>query len=556
MPSSKKISVVLSGRKYHVSQGSTVADLMKTAHYDDEKEVLGAIVNNRIESVGFVLSNNSTVEPLTYRSREGALIYRRSVCLMLYEVFYSLFPHAHIAVGQSLSEGYYFQVTGVEADDGFLEKIRHAMREMVKEHREFRRWVVSVDEAEELFRNTGRRGKYALIRTLSRSNAHLVSLGDFIDIQLGPVSPHTGLIRGFEIVPLYPDFILRFPDPGLSEVPRITSPQPGLYKAHTESTMWCRRLGVEHVGQLNRLCIDGGISDLIKIAEGFHEKKIADIADRISKKHKTGTRLVMIAGPSSAGKTTFTKRLSIQLRVNGLEPVALSMDDYYVDREKTPKNHDGRFDFEALEAIDLRLFNRHLGRLLEGEPVRTPRFDFNAGKRAQRSKWRTLNLKKDQVMLVEGMHGLNPRLTRSVDARQKYGIYVNALTQLSIDRHNRILTSDTRLIRRIIRDRFFRGYTTAQTIAGWEAVREGERKYIYPYQELADVMFNSALIYEPAVMRVFAERFLLEVPRENRSYTEAYRLLKFIELFVPVFLDEVPHTSILREFVGGSSFRY
>jgi len=556
MTDSDRIKVSYRDKELEIPYGSTVLDLMKANPHPEDPQVLGAIVKNRVEDLDFPLRGPGLVVPVTYSHREGALIYRKSACLILYEVFYTLFPKCHIAVGQSLSEGYYFEVSGVGVNDHLLAMLKRGMDELVAEGRPYRRWVVSADEAEELFRVTGRMGKYELIRTLPTSHMHLVSLGNFIDIKFGPVAPDTSKIRGFDLVPCFPDFVLRFPEPASLSAPRITGAQPSLYKAYKESKQWSRLLGVEHVGQLNRLCIDGGISDLIKIAEGLHEKKIASIADQVAEDTRRGRRLVLISGPSSAGKTTFTKRLSIQLRVNGLEPVSISMDNYYLNREDSPKRPEGGYDFEALEAIDLKLLNEHLQKILRGEEVRTPRFDFAKGRRVETENWSSMHLGPSQIILIEGIHGLNPSLTMSIPIKDKFRIYVNALTQLSVDHHNRILTSDTRLIRRIVRDRLYRGYRASDTIAAWPGVRLGERRYIFPYQEEADVIFNSSLIYEPAVMHVFAQRFLLEVPRISPEYSEAYRLMKFLGLFVPVLLDEVPQTSILREFVGGSSFRY
>jgi uridine kinase len=321
-----------------------------------------------------------------------------------------------------------------------------------------------------------------------------------------------------------------------------------------EARSWQELLGVHHVGQLNRICIDGEVRHLIRVGEGLHEKKIAAIADEILQRSPE-IRLVTVAGPSSSGKTTFVRRLGIQLRVNGIQPVALSLDDYYVDREKTPVDEDGNLDFEALEAIDLELFHTHLGDLLRGREVRTPHYDFVTGRRVPESQWKTLRLEPDQVLVIEGIHGLNGRLTESVPEALRFRVFVSALSQLAIDDHNRIFTSDARLIRRIVRDRLFRGFTAERTLGLWDRVRRGEGRWIYPFQEAADVMFNSSLPYEPAVLRVWAERFLLQVPRSSPTYAEAYRLLRFLSLFVSVFPDEVPQTSILREFIGGSSFR-
>jgi uridine kinase len=303
------------------------------------------------------------------------------------------------------------------------------------------------------------------------------------------------------------------------------------------------------------VCLEGEDRHIIRIAEGLHEKKIARIADEILSRQPQ-VRLVTIAGPSSSGKTTFAKRLRVQLKVNGIEMVSLSLDNYYVNRDQTPRDEDGKLDFESLEAIDLPLFHQHLAQLMAGELVLTPRFDFVTGSRRPESEWASMRLDDNHVLVVEGIHGLNDRLTQSVPQNQRYRIFISALSQLAIDDHNRIFTSDTRLIRRIVRDHLFRGFTAERTLDLWDQVRRGEGKWIFPFQEQADVMFNSALVYEPAVLKVYAERFLLQVPRTSPAYTEAFRLLKHLSMFVSIFSDEVPQTSILREFIGGSSFSY
>jgi uridine kinase len=328
-----------------------------------------------------------------------------------------------------------------------------------------------------------------------------------------------------------------------------------LYATYAETRLWQELLEIQNIGQLNRLCLNGGIGPLVRVAEGLHEKKISQIADEITARAPE-SRLVTVAGPSSSGKTTFAKRLGVQLRVNGLEPISLSLDNYYVDRESTPLDEDGKPDFEALEAIDLDLFHDHLAELMDGRSVATPRFDFVQGRRRPEDQWNSLQLGEGQILVVEGIHGLNDRLTSSVPRNRKFKVYVSALSQLAIDDHNRIFTSDARLVRRLVRDRLFRGFTAERTLDLWERVRRGEGRWIFPFQEEADVMFNSALVYEPAVLKVYAERFLLQVPRSSRAYPEAFRLLKFLSLFVPIFPDEVPQISLLREFIGGSTFDY
>jgi uridine kinase len=427
------------------------------------------------------------------------------------------------------------------------------MQALCDEDRAIVRKVVTLENAEAIFRSAGETSKLELLRVYRSSTIPVVSCGEVVDVVHGPVAPSAGLVRGFSVVPYEDGLLLRFPRDG--EPAPALGPQPKLFATYRETREWNEAIGVANVGALNRVCLSGEIAEVIRIAEGFHEKKLAAIADAIAAR-RGEARAVLVAGPSASGKTTFIKRLDIQLRVNGLRPIGLSLDNYFIDRERTPHGADGKPDYEALAALDLDLFNEHLLALLEGRAVEVPEYDFVLGRRAGRERWRTLRLAADELLQIEGIHALNPRLTAAVPESAKYRVFISALTQLTLDDHNRIFTSDARLLRRIVRDRLFRGHDTTHSLEMWGSVRKGEARGIFPFQEQADVMFNSALLYEPAVLRVYAERFLLEVPREHPTYTEAFRLLKFLQWFVPVFEHDVPSTSILREFIGGSAFRY
>ena len=543
------------GRELQVPRGTTVQELMAMHPAADDGEVVGAVVNNRVVSLAAQILRSGRVEPVPLWTHHGVRIYRRHLTMMLYAAFYRLHPDGHIHVGQAISEGYYFDVEGVTVDAAFLAGLDAAIRELAAKRLPFRFLRVPVEEARRLFARRGAEVKRKVLDLWPTSHVGIVGLGDFLDFCLGPVAPHTGFFDQFRLLPLDGDagFVLPFPDPGGTEVARNEGPQPKLYATHRLARDWSEVLGVAHVGDLNEACIDGGIREVIKVAEGLHEKRISDIADDIQ---LSGRRLVFVAGPSSAGKTTFAKRLSIQLRVAGIRPVALSLDNYYVDREKTPRDDNGEYDFEALEAIDLALFNDHLCRILQGERVLTPVYDFQTGRRAPEKSWLPIQLKDDQAIVFEGIHGLNGALTPAVPADEKFRIYINALNPLAVDEHNRLHTSDTRLIRRIVRDRHYRGYSAAQTIATWPSVRRGERRHIFPFQESADVIFDTSLIYEFSVLKVFADRYLLEVPRAHPSFADAYRLRMFLSMFVPVLPGDVPNTSLMREFIGGSSFTY
>lgn len=542
------------GETRSIPRGIAVADLMRMHPHANDEQVFAAIVNNRVVSLTAQLLRSGSVEPVTYGSRHGARIYRRHLTMMLYEVFHRLFPGAHIRVGQAISEGYYFEVEGPRVDRALIDRLRRGMAELAAAERPFVFRRVPVEEARRLFARKGASVKRQILDTWPSSHVAIMSLGAFDDFCLGPVAPHTGHFARFALEQLGEDLILVFPDPRRPDFKRLEGPQPKLYQTHKESREWSRLLGVAHVGDLNAASIDGSIREVIKVAEGLHEKKISDIADDILRDRRR--KLVFIAGPSSAGKTTFAKRLSIQLKVAGIQPVALSLDNYYVDRDKTPRDAAGKLDLEALEAIDIELFDDQLNRILAGEALATPVYNFKTGTREPEDHWLPIRLGDDQVLIIEGIHGLNPALTPSVPAEAKYCIYVNALNPLAIDEHNRLHTSDVRLIRRIVRDRHYRGYSAAQTIRNWNSVRRGERKHIFPFQESADVIFDSSLIYEFPVLKEFAERYLLEVGRTDPAFAEAYRLRKFLAMFVTVLPGDVPHTSLIREFIGGSSFSY
>jgi uridine kinase len=432
--------------------------------------------------------------------------------------------------------------------------IERAMREIQQEGRRFVRQTVTIEEIESYFRARGHEDKLLLLSTRRSSTAHTITCGEFVDLAHGPYVRDTGCLPTFGVIPHGDGLVLRFPRRlDRNRLPDFT-PRELLFRTYTETRQWEEVLGIHHVGQLNRLCLNGDIARIIRVAEALHEKKIAMIADQILSRNPS-VRVVMVAGPSASGKTTFARRLGVQLRVNGVAPLALSLDNYYVDRDRTPRGEDGRPDFETIEAVDLALFHSQLDELLAGREVNTPRFDFLGGARRPQHEWVPMRLGDDQVLVVEGIHGLNDRVTGAMPGGYQFKIYVSALSQLAIDDHNRIFTADARIIRRIVRDQLFRGFSAERTLGLWEKVRSGEARWIFPFQEHADVMFNSALVYEPAVLKTFAERFLLHVPRTSDSYPEAFRLLKFLSMFVPIFPDEVPQTSILREFIGGSSFR-
>jgi uridine kinase len=550
------ITVDFEGSVVQLPTGAKITEL--TGRRTHPRQPVAAMLNQRVVGLEQELVNGARVHVVTADDPEGARVVKRSTCLLLYEAFRLEAPQARVISGQSLGEWYYFDVEGSDEPLGeLLARVEKRMRELRDGDLRFETYRVSTEEAIDMFNREGRRDRVALLRTWWHESLRLVGVGGYVDIAHGTMVPSAGYLRGFRLHPYAAGFVLGFVcgPCGASSLEAPPPPMPGMLGIYQETKAWYREMGVANVGDLNRACVTIDYRDVIAVAEGFHEKKITRIADMIDER-RGRLRLILIAGPSSSGKTTFTKRLAVQLRVIGLRPVALSTDDYYIDRDKTPADETGKPDFEALEAIDLDLFNEHLQRLLAGEQVATPKYDFKTGRRAEAGKRVPLRLEPNDVLLIEGIHGLNPRLTAAVPAEKKFRIYVSALTQLALDDQNRISTSDTRLLRRIVRDRVYRNHTAAATIAAWPAVRRGEEKHIFPFQESADATMNTALVYETAVLKVYAQRFLLEVPADDPSFSEAYRLLKFLESFIPIFPDRVPQNSILREFIGGSSFHY
>ncbi len=545
--------IIFRKKKIKLSRGTTILGLMARYPHADDEKVFAALVNNRLVSLSAEIQRSGNVELVRYESRFGAQIYRRHITMMLYEVFYRLYPKCQIIIGQAVSEGYYFEVKGTKVNAALVKALTKALTTLAREQAPFEFHRVTVEEARRLFVNKGALEKRDLLCTWPSAHVGIVQIKGFFDFSFGPTAPHTGFFSDFSLFQVNGDLVLQFPDPKIKDMMRNTAPQPKLFATLKDSRSFGNQLGVAHVGDLNRACIDGGIREVIKVAEGRHEKRIGIIADEIASSRNR--RLVLIAGPSSAGKTTFTKRLSIQLKVNHIEPVSISLDNYYVDRQKTPKDTDGKYDFEALEAIDLKLFNSDLRNILDGKLVMTPRYDFTRGKRSDKQQI-PIQLKDRSVLMIEGIHGLNDALTPLVPPKEKYRIYINALNPLAIDEHNRVHTSDARLIRRIVRDRHYRGYLASDTIHSWDSVRRGERKHIFPFQESADVIFDSSLIYEFSVLKVFADRYLLEVQRTDEAFAEAFRLRMFLSMFVPILHGDIPQTSLLREFIGGSSFHY
>ncbi|MDP8213820.1 MAG: hypothetical protein RAO92_08865 [Candidatus Euphemobacter frigidus] len=546
------VSINGEGRKY--PKGATVEMVLERNPGVAPLFTLGAVLYNHAVDSDYILTGDCALRLLTYRDREGFVIYRRSATLILIEAVHRVFPDRRLFIGQSLSNGYYFDLEpGGPLKETDITRIDKSFQEIIHQNLPFTKRHLPYQEARNYFNEEGLLDKINLLEFHRSPEICLVGCGKVLEFYNGPLAPSTGRITIFALKSYGDGFILRFPtweEP--TSIPPMRS-EKKLFSVYQETRDWNKILSVENVGQLNRLCVTGKVRDLIIVAETLHAKKIAAIADEITLR-KEPVKLVLIAGPSASGKTTFAKRLSIQLWANGLEPVILSMDNYFKDRAATPRDINGKRDFEALVALDLELFNRHLQQLIAGELIQAPHFDFKQGVRKEATT--PIQLIEGKILLVEGMHCLNDSVAVAVPPENKFLIYISALTQLRVDNHTRIFTSDTRLLRRIVRDRIFRGWSALATIRRWPSVRKGEKHHIFPFQENADAIFNSALIYEHAVLKDYAELALLDMTPVQPEYVEVERLLSFLSWFAPISEREVPSTSILREFIGESFFNY
>ena len=518
---------------------------------------VSAKVNNKVESLTFRLYNNKDVEFQDIRSSSGMRTYVRSLCFVLCKAVEDLYPNGSIVLEHPVSKGYYCRLQldrTIGLDD--VMRVKQRMKEIIAENLPFERFEKHTTEVVELFRQKGMMDKVRLLETSGNLYSYYYTLGDTLDYYYGSLLPSTGYLHLFDLVKYYDGLLLQVPNREHPDKLEDVLKQEKMLEVLKEHRRWNQILGIGTVGDFNKACNDGYATELINVSEALQEKRISQIADEIFHRGQKGNpvKLILISGPSSSGKTTFSKRLSVQLMANGLKPYPISLDDYFVNRVDTPKAENGEYDYESLYALDLDFFNSQLQMLLNGEEVELPRFNFNTGIREMSGK--RLRLDENMILILEGIHALNPELTPHIPAESKFKIYVSALTTILLDVHNYIPTTDNRLLRRIIRDFKYRGYSAEETISRWPSVRAGEEKWIFPFQENADVMFNSALLFELAIIKDYAEPILRKVPNNRPEYSEAYRLRKFLEYFVPLQDKELPPTSLLREFLGGSSFRY
>lgn len=516
---------------------------------------LGALVNNELVTFAYTLDIDSAVRFVTMASPGGMQIYMRSLSFLLAKAVKDLHPDARFSVEHALGPGFYceFEVAGIRGiSPEQAEALDAHMHALVASNRPIVRQRISYTAAIEQFTRNGQDDKVSLLRFTNTPKIVTYVCENFSDLATGPMTRSTGPLQFFRIIPYQTGFVLQMPT--CDTAPRIPDFKPITVLSETfkEYNRWGRILGINTVGRLNEIIAANEIRDFVKVAEALHEKKIAAIADQIAA--NPSVKWVLIAGPSSSGKTTFAKRLAIQLRVNGLRPVTLGTDDYFVDRDSTPRTASGEFDFEHLRAVDVSVLNRDLADLDTGREIELPSFDFHTGTRSYKGK--KLHLDEDQVVVLEGIHSLNPELTPAIPDARKFLIYISALTQLNLDNNNRIPTTDNRLLRRLVRDHRYRGHSATRTLEMWPNVGRGERKWIFPFQEEADAVFNSALDYELAILSVLARPLLSEIKPHQAVYAEARRMLEFLAHFLPLSTDVPPPTSIIREFVGGSDFDY
>ena len=518
---------------------------------------LAAFVNNRVKELNYKIYTPVTIRFIDITSFAGIRVYQRTSWFILQKAVRDLYPgqtlHIRHSMGQS---GFYCEIEGIDPlTREAAAALEERMRAIVAADLPIIRTKILTEEVRARYAEQGFDDKIALLDTRPRLYSELYTLGDLPGYFYGSLAPSTGYITRFGIEPYYRGFYLALPLRTSPEELHKHVSQEKMFGIFREYQSWVALMGVPTIGAVNARALAGDAGGMIKIAEAFHERKFAEVADAIQEAHRTrGVRMVLISGPSSSGKTTSAKRLGLQLGVLGLRPVMISLDDYFVEREKTPRDENGQYDYEALEAIDLELFNDHLHRLLQGESVDIPRYDFITGRRTQHDT--PLTLDERSILIIEGIHGLNPRLTPSVPDAVKFKIYISCFTSVAMDNLSRIATTDNRLLRRLTRDYRQRGSDALQTLSRWASVRRGEERHIFPYQENADVMFNSSLFYEISALRPFAEKILREVPDTVPEFDEARRMLKFLDNFIPITSDEIPPTSILREFIGGSSFKY
>ncbi len=551
----EKVRLEINGREYEYAAGTSLIEISRDFQKEYDNQIILAFVNNKLRELFKRVVENCSIRFVTTAEDAGHKTYQRGMILVMLKAFYAEFGNENVdkvSVEYTVSNGLYCDYQGREplTKERIL-AVKKRMEELIHKDIPFMKRSIGTDDAVELFRRYRMYDKERLFRYRRVSKANIYSLDGFEDYYYGYMPPSSGMLKYFDLIQYDEGFLLLLPNKKNPTVVEQFVPQPKLYETLKESNHWTQMMEIPNVGALNDVISGGDLNELILVQEALQEKKISDIAETI--KRLGGKKFIMIAGPSSSGKTTFSHRLSIQLKAHGLKPHPIAVDNYFVDREKTPLDEYGNFNFESLYAIDLEQFNKDMTALLNGEAVQIPDFNFVSGRREY--KGNLLKLGPEDILVIEGIHGLNDALSYSLPRESKFKIYISALTQLNIDEHNRIPTTDGRLLRRMVRDARTRGASAQKTISMWPSVRRGEDENIFPFQEDADVMFNSALIYELSVLKQYAEPILFGIDRNCDEYVEAKRLLKFLDYFIGAPSESVPKNSILKEFVGGSCFK-
>ena len=534
-----------------VKEPITISELFQKEIQTSENTVIAAKFNNEYKNLEYILHKDGKVELIDVTSKEGIKVYIRTLTFIVGKAFEKICPDKKLNVNYQLSNAMFYDIEGIDISEDLIQELEDEMRKIVEQDLPIKQVVMNREEAEKFYEQNDTSKGRLQFNLENNDKIYMYYCDDYFNYCFGTLANRTGCVNIFKLVKDSKGFLVRYPNQkNPNKMPKIVNTKK-LSWALAEYEEIHRLLNINNVYKLNNAIKDNKTSEIIMLAEALHEKKIANIADKIAQNRNV--KMILIAGPSSSGKTTFAQRLGIQLKLNGIKPVTISVDNYFVERKDTPKDENGDYDFECIEAIDLKLFNDHLTKLLNGEAVDMPEFDFHVG--TKRYNGKKLKLEKDEVLVIEGIHCLNDRLTSEIDKNQKYKIYISALTVLNMDRYNRIATTDTRLIRRLVRDYQFRGYSALHTLHTWESVNRGETKNIFPFQEEADSIFNTSLIYELGALKPIAEPLLEKIPIEEPEYAEARRLLDILRYFEPIPSQYVPSNSLLKEFLGGGSFQ-